>query len=167
MITRSKANTRCPKIRRDGTIPWPSIKPSTSLTETSPIPTVPEEPTSFSEANKHSGWRAVMHSEITALLHNQTWDLVPSSPSYNLLGSKWVLKSKCRADGSLERRKARLVAQGFHQQPGLDYTKTFSPVVKPVTITLLLSLPFLLTGRCIILIYKTFFCIETLRKMYM
>ncbi|KAF5465899.1 hypothetical protein F2P56_015863 [Juglans regia] len=140
MITRSKSQIHCPKIRLDGTIPWPPSNLSSSLTETKTFPPIPEEPSSFSEASKHHEWRLAMHSEITALLHYQTWDLVPPSPSYNLLGSKWILKSKRRADGSLERRKARLVAQGFHQQHGLDYTETFSLVVKPVTIRLLLSL---------------------------
>lgn len=81
-----------------------------------------------------------MTIEFDALLQNQTWDLVPFSSTYNLLGSKWVLKSKCQVDGSLERCKARLVAKRFHQQPGLDYMETFSPIVKLVTIYLILSL---------------------------
>lgn len=81
-----------------------------------------------------------MATEFDALLHNQTWDLVPSTLTYNILGSKWILKSKRRADGSLERCKAHLVAQGFHQKSSLDYHETYNPVVKPVTICLLLSL---------------------------
>lgn len=81
-----------------------------------------------------------MSLEFDALIRNQTWVLVPPSSSYNLLGSKWVLKTKSRVDGSLECRKARLVAQGFHQQPGLDYFETFSPIVKPITIRTILSL---------------------------
>lgn len=78
-----------------------------------------------------------MATEMVALLKNQTWDLVPLSPSFNLLGSKWILKTKRHADGTLEGRKACLVV---HQQPGLDFHETFSPIVKPVTIYLLLSL---------------------------
>ncbi|KAF5467794.1 hypothetical protein F2P56_012010 [Juglans regia] len=144
MVTRSQSNTSRPLHRTDGTIPWPPSKTTASLILSSPCdssqPTVPEEPVSFTEASKHSEWRLAMAAEIDALLHNHTWDLVPSSPSYNLLGSKWVLKTKRKADGTLERRKARLVAQGYHQQPGLDYSETFSPVVKPTTIRLLLSL---------------------------
>ncbi|KAF5442297.1 hypothetical protein F2P56_034969 [Juglans regia] len=110
MVTRSKTHTMCPRRRNDGTIPWPSSQPSGSFT-TSMIPrkssslSVPKESTSFSEASKHAEWRTATATEFDALLHNQTWDLVPTSLTYNLLGSKWVLKSKCRADGSLERGK--------------------------------------------------------------
>lgn len=81
-----------------------------------------------------------MSLEFDVLLRNHTWVLVPPSPSYNLLGLQWVLKTKWRVDGSLERRKAWLVAQGFHQQPSLDYFETFSLVVKSVTIHTVLSL---------------------------
>lgn len=73
-----------------------------------------------------------MHAEIDALLTNHTWDLVPPSSAYNVLGSKWILKSKRKVDGTLKQHNAKLVAQGFHQQPKLDYTKTFSHVVQHV-----------------------------------
>lgn len=101
---------------------------------------IPKEPTSYREASKYSEWRKAMNMEIHALLHHHTWDLVPPSPSFNVLGPKWVLKTKRNADKTLERRKARLVAKGFHQQAGVDYTETFSLVIKPNTIRLILSL---------------------------
>ena len=98
------------------------------------------EPTSYSEAAANPIWVAAMEKELTALEHNKTWDLVPLPPGKKAIGSRWVFKVKLNADGSLERCKARLVAKGFNQKPGIDFTETFSPVVKMTTVRCLLSL---------------------------
>lgn len=84
-------------------------------------------------------WVAAMKEELQALHDNHTWTLVPHHPSMNVIGSKWVYRTKLKADGSLEHLKARLVVKGFNQLEGADYDETFSLVVKPQTIRIILT----------------------------
>ncbi|XP_047949140.1 uncharacterized mitochondrial protein AtMg00820-like [Salvia hispanica] len=85
-------------------------------------------------------WKAAMLSEFLALLKNKTWILTTLPPGKNLIGCTWIFKLKFHLSGAIARHKARLVAQGFSQQPGFDFNETFSPVVKPTTIRVILSL---------------------------
>ena len=81
-----------------------------------------------------------MTTEYEAIIRNDTWTLMSLPPDHKVIGCKWVFKVKLKPDGSLERYKAQLVAKGFQQTLGLDYFETFSPVVKPTTIRIVLSL---------------------------
>ena len=81
-----------------------------------------------------------MDAEFQALQRQQTWSLVLAPSHANLVGCKWVFKIKLHSDGTIARYKARLVAKGFHQQAGIYYSKTFSPVVKPTTVRLVLAI---------------------------
>ncbi|CAN0824684.1 Retrovirus-related Pol polyprotein from transposon TNT 1-94 [Linum grandiflorum] len=98
------------------------------------------EPKTFREAIKHTRWRRAMKFENDALIRNGTWSLVPRPINVNLVGSKWIFRNKYNSDGSLQRHKARLVAQGYSQRAGVDFHETFSPVVKPTTIRVVLSI---------------------------
>ena len=75
-----------------------------------------------------------------ALSKNDTWILVPPSAKYDLIGNKWVFRVKRHPDGTVHKYKVRLVAKGFHQQPGIDFHETFSHVIKAPTIRLILAL---------------------------
>jgi len=72
-------------------------------------------------------------------MHNKRWHLVPLGKGKNLIDCKWVYKIKRKANGDIDRYKARLVAKVFKQRYGIDYEDTFSPVVKPATIRTILS----------------------------
>ena len=98
------------------------------------------EPTSYTVASKHSSWCTAMDEEFQALQKQGTWSLVPLPPSKNVEGCKWVYKLKTHSDGTIAKYKARLVAKGFYQQHGIDFNETFSPVIKPPTVRLVLSL---------------------------
>jgi len=98
------------------------------------------EPTSYLSASKDSRWLIAMQTEIEALNANNTWEFLDLPSDAISMGSKWVYKIKRHAYGTIERFKARLVAQGFSQTEGLDYFETFSPVAKLSTIRVLLSL---------------------------
>ena len=113
---------------------------ATTSTSTRVLHSRSSEPFSFSNADWYAVWHNAMCDEIAALRENRTWSLVPFHPSMNVVGSRWVYQIKRRVDGSIERYKARLVARGFTQQEGIDYSKTFSPVIKQATIRLVFSI---------------------------
>ena len=101
--------------------------------------TISTEPKTIQQALKDKNWSPACSKEFDALTLNQTWDLVPSASTQNIVGCKWVFTTKFFSNGALERYKARLVAKGFHQQYGKDYAETFSPVIKSTTIRVVLD----------------------------
>jgi hypothetical protein len=110
------------------------------LAQTSSLDSDEEAPGSYSDALRLPHWQKAMQEEYDALINNGTWQLVPPVSGRSPVDCKWVFKVKRHADGSVERYKARLVAKGFRQRYGLDYAETFSPVIKPTTVRLLLSI---------------------------
>ena len=69
--------------------------------------------------------KAAMRKKMESIQSNEVWDLVELPANRKPVRSKWVLKRKIKVDGSVERKKAQLVAQGFPQKKGLNYDETF------------------------------------------
>jgi len=97
------------------------------------------EPTTVDEALADDGWILEMQDELNQFKRNDVWDLVSKPEHKNIIGTKWVFRNKLNEQGEVIRNKARLVAQGYSQQEGIDYTETFAPVARLEAIRLLLS----------------------------
>ncbi|KAI3690006.1 hypothetical protein L2E82_47980 [Cichorium intybus] len=106
-------------------------------TSTPPISPIPK---SISAAMSDPNWLRAMEDEFRALQVNKTWELVPRPTDSPVIRCMWLFRHKFKADGSLDRYKARLVVNGKSQTVGIDCLETFSPVVKPATIRTVLSL---------------------------
>lgn len=59
---------------------------------------------------------------------------------YEVISSRFILRNKYNQDGTLERRKARIVARGFSQRPGVDFSETFAPVARLSSIRIVSAL---------------------------
>ncbi|KAJ4810455.1 Pol [Rhynchospora pubera] len=97
------------------------------------------EPKSFKEANVDPNWIVAMQEELNQFERNQVWELVPLPKGKQVIGTKWVFRNKLSEDGIVVRNKARLVAQGFKQQEGIDFEETFAPVARLESIRMLLA----------------------------
>ena len=70
-------------------------------------------------------WQASINAEFDSLHKNNTWIITPLPPNRKPITSKWIFKIKTKADGTLDKYKARLVARRFTQIAGIDYNETF------------------------------------------
>ena len=102
-----------------------------------------EEPSCFHEAlesNQWESWNSGMKDEMESLLKNETWEIVDRPDKQKVISSRWLYKKKPGIPGvEPERFKARLVARGFTQRKGIDYDEVFAPVVKHISIRILMS----------------------------
>ena len=80
-----------------------------------------------------------MKEELDALHKTRTWDLVDLPSGKSAIGCKWVYKIKTRSDGIVDSYKARLGAQGFTQEYGIDYEETFAPVARLSSVKTLIA----------------------------
>lgn len=102
-------------------------------------------------------WITAMEEELQAFKENDAWTVVSEVPQgKTVVQCKWVYKRKFDSENSV-RYRARLVAKGFTQKPGIDYDETFSPVVRHCTLRLLFALSVQLDLRVTHLDVKTAF----------
>ena len=103
----------------------------------------PDDPYTFLEA-LHSPdaakWVQAMTEEVNSLRENKTWELVRLPDGRKAIQCKWVFKTKYLPDGNIDKFKARLVAKGYTQKAGIDYSETFSPVVKFETVRIVMAI---------------------------
>ncbi|CAA7052957.1 unnamed protein product [Microthlaspi erraticum] len=102
--------------------------------------TISPLPRSHLAAFRDPIWNGAMHEEYNSQMAARSWTLVPQPLNANIVRSMWLYTHKFRADGSLARHKARLVANGKSQQVDIDCAETFSPVIKPATIRTILDI---------------------------
>jgi hypothetical protein len=100
-----------------------------------------DEPATYAEAMvdpDSKKWQSTMRSKIESMKDNRVWNLVDPPEGVKAIECKWIFKKKKDMDGNVHIYKARLVAKGFQQVQGVEYNKTFSPVVMLKSIRIML-----------------------------
>ncbi|KAH9794255.1 hypothetical protein KPL71_004834 [Citrus sinensis] len=94
---------------------------------------------SFEDAENDESWIMAMQEELNQFERNNVWKLVPKPEHQSIIGTKWVFRNKMDESGVVVRNKARLVAQGYNQEEGIDFDETFAPVARLESIRMLLA----------------------------
>ena len=82
-----------------------------------------DDPIHFEDAVKEEKWIEAMNEEIGAIEKNDTWELVDLPKGKEVIGVKWVCKTKSNAEGKIERHKARLFSRDTRRSKGLIMKK--------------------------------------------
>ncbi|GJZ10219.1 putative ribonuclease H-like domain-containing protein [Tanacetum coccineum] len=98
-----------------------------------------EEPKKIAEALQDDSWVQAMQEELLQFKLQQVWVLVDLPHGMKVIGTKWVYRNKRDERGVVVRNKARLVAQGYTQEEGIDYDEVFAPVARIEAIRLFLA----------------------------
>ncbi|GJU92006.1 putative ribonuclease H-like domain-containing protein [Tanacetum coccineum] len=98
-----------------------------------------EEPKKVIQALEDPSWIEAMQEELLQFKLQKVWTLVDLPNGKRAIGTKWVFRNKKDERGIIVRNKARLVAQGYTQEEGIDYDKVFAPVARIEAIRLFLA----------------------------
>ncbi|GKA94639.1 retrovirus-related pol polyprotein from transposon TNT 1-94, partial [Tanacetum coccineum] len=104
-----------------------------------PIMPCLEEPKKVIHALKDPSWIEAMQEELLQFKLQEVWTLVDLPNGKRAIGTKWVFRNKKDERGIVIRNKARLVAQGYTQEEGIDYDEVFAPVARIEAIRLFLA----------------------------
>ncbi|GJR98747.1 putative ribonuclease H-like domain-containing protein [Tanacetum coccineum] len=103
------------------------------------LPDVPNEPKKVIQSLEDPSWIEAMQEELLQFELQKVWTLVDLPNGKRAIGTKWVFRNKKDERGIVVRNKARLVAQGYTQEEGIDYDKVFAPVARIEAIRLFLA----------------------------
>ncbi|GKD91188.1 putative ribonuclease H-like domain-containing protein, partial [Tanacetum coccineum] len=88
------------------------------------------EPKKVTQALTDPSWIEAMQDELLKFSLQKVWRLVDLPKGKYAIGTKWVYRNKKDERGIVVRNKARLVAQGYTQEEGIDYDKVFAPIAR-------------------------------------
>ncbi|GJR64146.1 putative ribonuclease H-like domain-containing protein [Tanacetum coccineum] len=97
------------------------------------------EPKKVTQALTDPSWIEAMQDELLQFRLQKVWRLVDLHKVKHAIGTKWVYRNKKDERGIVVRNKARLVAQGYTQEEGIDYDEVFAPVARIEAIRLFLA----------------------------
>nr|GEU79790.1 retrovirus-related Pol polyprotein from transposon TNT 1-94 [Tanacetum cinerariifolium] len=89
--------------------------------------------------HRDESWIVAMQEELNQFVANDVWVLVPQNKNITIIETKRVFRIMFDENGTLSRNKARLVAQGYNQQEGIDYDETYDLVARLESIRILLA----------------------------
>ncbi|GJT93593.1 putative ribonuclease H-like domain-containing protein, partial [Tanacetum coccineum] len=98
-----------------------------------------KEPKKVSQALADESWVEAMQEELLQFKLQEVWVLCDLPNGKRVIGTKWVFRNKRDERGTIIKNKARLVAQGYRQEEGVDYDEVFAPVARIEAIRLFLA----------------------------
>ncbi|KAI3755048.1 hypothetical protein L1987_54841 [Smallanthus sonchifolius] len=97
------------------------------------------EPKKIDEALQHSSWIEAMQEELLQFKRQEMWTLVDLPPGQTAIGTIWVFSNTQYERGIVVKNKAKLVAQGYTQEVGIDYDEVFAPVARLEAVQIFLA----------------------------